>query len=375
VYEYFTKFDKLSIESIFYQRAGVGDYGLLKKGKTTEYKKKLKKISEELPLVLHWTFVEENYPDLDKDLIKFEKENVYKIDVKTSLGKFPRSTNILTPSQKMKPKYYYVLRVKLYDLINNGFIGELNFEEVENILNDPKIKISKKEIDNIVKIDIENCYELLHKIGLYLLKYYFISINYYVEINQDIPYLVLYRSEYIKKQLRKMRIGLSYIESDIDWSPNAHQIPIKYLIKCENNKQAKKMAKTKDMLNLGSFIIINKENWEPEIVELYEGNPSYVWNHRRQKEDYEKMLSDYVDNLNVKITFGNHVIADYRESEIFSKNIHADIQEEFSGGFQAILKISECARTTSEKLETAHSVTLEAETSPETTPETENHRK
>jgi hypothetical protein len=340
VYEYFMKFDELSIESIFYQRAGFGDYGLLKKEKTTEYKKKLKIISEELPLVLHWTFVEENYPDLDKDLIEFENENVCKIDVKTSLGKFPRSTNILTPSQKMKPKYDYVLRVKLYDSINNGFIGELNFEEVENILNDPKIKISKKNIDNIVKIDIENCYELLHKIGLYLLKYYFISNNYYVEINQDIPYLVLYRSEDIKKQLRKMRISLSYIESGIDWLPNAHQIPIKYLIKCENSKQAKKMAKTKDMLNLGSFILMNKENWEPEIVELYEENPWYVWDHRRQKEDYEKMLSDYVDNLNVKITFGNHVISDYRESEIFSKNIHADIQEEFSGGFQAILKKS-----------------------------------
>ena len=339
VHDYFKNFNDLSIEEIFYQQAGYGDFQIMKKAKYKEYKKKLKKIEKEASHINDWNLIKEACPELIEDLLAFENDHICRIDVKTSLGKYPRSTNILTPSQKNRPNYQYILKVKLFDELNDGFTGELNQENLELILSDPKLNNNTDNIDKTVKLEINECSELLQKIGIYLLKDYYTSNHFFVEIMQSEKtrsYLLVYPTKEIQNQIEEMRIGLTYMVSG--WVPHAHNIPLEYLVKCKNAEEAEKMTKVESMVNLGSFRLIKNDKNAKNLLELYQGNPFYVWDYKRQSRDYDELLSANADIINIKITFDRQLISDYQNSDFFNKKVHLEFNKRFTKGFQTKIK-------------------------------------
>lgn len=72
---------------------------------------------------------------------EFIKDNYCLVEVKSSIGKYPKITgNALTPSQKNHKYYDYILRLKIDTDIKNGFEGTLHSADLQLILSDHKLK-------------------------------------------------------------------------------------------------------------------------------------------------------------------------------------------------------------------------------------------
>lgn len=190
------------VDEIWYKRRGFGDFSVFRKECWEEYQK-IKTIPRsfwEKSLLRSWEQIERDLPEYNNQLIDYENKYICRIDVKTSLGKFPRLSNILTFSQKNMPNYDYVLRVKLYEDINASFTGELNSTDLNKILNNSKLNINANYVDNIVKVGINDFRGILYDIGVYILRDYFRSKNYDSKIWSRWPYdngktVVVYQSE------------------------------------------------------------------------------------------------------------------------------------------------------------------------------------
>lgn len=298
-----------------------------------------------------------------------------KVEIKTSLDKFPRMSNILTPLQKEKPKYDYIVRIKLNGFIDDGFSGKINKDDLDLFLNDKKLAYNKTTPSYYANIPLLKCKEVIKSICIRLIKDYFNSMNYEMENNyfmyeKGCDY-ELYRNNLIKDKLIQIKGRLVSSYETTEYAPYYPDvIPDDFLIKVFDDKCNRKYKKQSDIVFIGCFYIkkyrkykgmmsivkgdnlkeaklnarkknLPMKNIDYVLTSFYKNNPCIYWNYGKHKTKFDEIYYNNVITLNHTIHINQIIIESKMDDAKFDYRIDLKIDDDFHKGFKGIFDISQ----------------------------------